>query len=119
MTVINEGRQAHEHALNALSYLLNEPWSFELMGIVRYELGQAYYWLNQHLKRGKCMCGDSQEDIDLYRSLLVDVNLAISTESLNPIPLVVEELKSYFSQKKVSHNCICYTLKKHSMTYDV
>jgi hypothetical protein len=116
---VNEGKNAHEHSLKALSYLLNEPWSFELLGLVRFELGQAYFWLNRHLKQGKCVCGDSKEDLDLYKSLLMDVNLAIATETLTPIPLVVAELKSYFYDRKTSHNCICYMLKKHSMTYDV
>ncbi|MGJ7922631.1 hypothetical protein [Neobacillus sp. LXY-4] len=117
--VVNEGRMAHGHALNALSYLLNETWSFELLGLVRFELGQAYYMLNRHIKKGECACGDSLIDLNLYRSLLIDVNGAISTESLSPIPLVRDELKAYFSQRKSSHNCICSTLNQQSMMYDV
>lgn len=116
---VNEGRKGHEHALNALSYLLNEPWTFEVLGLVRYELGQAYFMLQKHLKRGKCPCGDKPEDLDLYKSLLVDVHAAISEASLGPIPTVVDELKSYFSHKKFSHRCIGFTLKKHEMTHDV
>ncbi len=116
---INEGRQAHEHALNALSYLLNESWSYEVLGLVRFELGQAYYLLNKHLKKGKCACGDRPEDLDLYKSLLIDVNAAISSASLSPIPIVVSKLKSYFFQRKLSHNCICFSLKKKSMVHDV
>ena len=115
----NEGRLAHEHALNALSYLLNEPWSFEVLGLVRFELGQAYFMLKRHINKGECACGDSMVDLDLYKSILIDVNAAISNESLSPIPIVLDELKSYFSHRKISHNCICSTLNKHSMTYDV
>jgi hypothetical protein len=119
LMAVNEGRKAHEHGLMALSYLLNEPWSFELLGLVRYELGQAYFWLNKHVTKGTCACGDGIEDLELYKQLLVDVNIAISTESLNPIPLVVAELKAYFALKKTTHNCICHTLDKHMMTHDV
>jgi hypothetical protein len=117
--LVNEGRLAHDHAVNALSYLLNESWSFEVLGLVRFELGQAYYMLKRHIKKGECVCGDSIEDLDLYKSLLIDVNFAISNESLNPIPIVRDELKSYFSHRKCSHNCIGSTLNQHSMTYDV
>ncbi|MBM4763804.1 hypothetical protein [Bacillus sp. B15-48] len=116
---INEGRQAHEHGLNALSYLLNESWSFEVLGLVRYELGQAYYKLNKHLMRGKCSCGDSPVDLELYKSLIIDVNDAISTASISPIPIVVEDLKRFLKEKKQSHRCIRFTLKKHAMTYDI
>ncbi|WP_174732084.1 hypothetical protein [Mesobacillus harenae] len=116
---INEGRKAHDHALIALSHLLNEPWSFEVLGLVRYELGQAYFMLNRHLKKGKCPCGDKPEDLELYKSVLTDVNTAITNATLSPIPLVIDELTSYFSEKKSSHNCISFTLKKHAMTHDL
>ena len=98
----NEGRQAHEHAIHALSYLLNESWSYEVLGLVRYELGQTHYKLKRHLKKRKCSCGDSREVLDLYKSLLILVNSAISNATLHPIPIVVEELKSFFSQKKIN-----------------
>nr|WP_295975221.1 hypothetical protein [uncultured Bacillus sp.] len=115
---VNEGRQAHEHAINALSYLLNEPWSYEVLGLVRYELGQSYAMLKKHLQKGKCVCGDGHEDLKLYKQLLINVHIAISNASLRPVPVVVEELKSYFIQKKASHNCINNSLKKCSMTHD-
>lgn len=116
---VNEGREAHDHALNALSYLLNEPWTFEVLGLVRYELGQAYFMLKKHLKDGICMCGHEAEDLALFKSLLIDVNVAISHSTLSPIPRVVDDLKLYFSNRKMSHHCIHYTLNKHEMTYDI
>jgi hypothetical protein len=114
----NEGRKAHEHAVNALSYLLNEPWSYETLGLVRFELGQSYAMLKKHLKKGKCVCGDGHEDLNLYKSLLINVHTAISNASLRPVPIVVEELKSYFTEKKTTHNCICSILNQQSMTQD-
>lgn len=115
----NSGKLAHEHALNALSILLNESWSFELLGLVRYELGQAYYHLNKHLKKGSCACGDKTEDLEFYRELLIDVNSAISSYSMNPIPIVVEELRSFFANRKEAHRCIAFILNKYSMTHDI
>jgi hypothetical protein len=115
---VNEGRLAHEHGLYALSYLLNESWNFEVLGLVRYELGQAYYLLKKHIKKGECVCGDGLQDLELYKQFLIDVNFAISNESLSPIPIVFEGLKTYFSKKKRSHNCICSTLAEHSMMHD-
>jgi hypothetical protein len=114
-----EGREAHDHALNALSYLLNEPWSYEVLGLVRYELGQAYFILKRHMKSETCICGHESEDLDLFKTLLILVNSSIANASLRPIPVVVEELKNYFSSKKRSHHCISFILNKHAMTYDV
>lgn len=116
---INTGKLAHEHALKALSILMNEAWSFEILGLVRYELGQAYYNLKKDLKKGKCSCGDKPEDLEFYRGMLIDVSTAISSYSMNPIPIVVEELKTYFADRKDAHHCIRFILNKHSMTHDV
>lgn len=114
-----EGREAHDHALNALSYLLNEKWSYEILGLVRYELGQAYFILKRHMKSGTCICGHEKDDLELFRTLLILVNSAISNATLRPIPVVVEELKTYFSSKKQSHRCISFILNKYALTYDV
>ena len=114
-----EGQEAHDHALNALSYLLNEPWSYDILGLVRYELGQVYFILKRHMNSQTCICGHESEDIELFRTLLIQVNAAIDHASLRPIPVVVEELKNYFSSKKQSHHCIKFTLNEHAMTYDV
>ncbi|MBB6446845.1 hypothetical protein [Bacillus benzoevorans] len=115
----DEGREAHDHALNALSFLLNEPWSYEVLGLVRYELGQAYFMLKRHMKSETCICGHESEDIELFKTLLILVNSSIANASLRPIPVVVEELKRYFSSKKCTHHCISFILTKHALTYDV
>lgn len=116
---ISDGRKAHDHAVSALSNLLNESWSFDVLGEVRYELGQAYYLLQKNLKKGKCHCEHGLENMELFKKFIIYVNAAITEACLRPIPIVVEELQSYISSKKHSHRCISLALEKYSMTYDV
>ena len=97
---INEGRAAHEHAARALEHLTHEHWTFETLGLVRFELGQAYFKLKKHLKSGKCVCGDKPEDLEFYKTLLIDINNAISTATLRVVPVVQEELHSFLISRK-------------------
>lgn len=111
-----QGLQAQQHARKALSHLLNEKWSDDVLRLVRDELGQAYFLLKKQAKTGASQCNHGIEDTELYRTLLILVNSAIANQTLRPIPVVIEKLKNNFSSKKQTYHSNPYTSNEGSVT---
>lgn len=102
----NHGRLAHFHGLNALEALYHEYWNLDLVNKVEEELTHAVHLLTLHLEKLACPCGDNQQDLRFYESLMETTRQAREESTLSPMPLVQDALERYFKEKPASHRCI-------------
>ncbi|MFC4075715.1 hypothetical protein [Salinithrix halophila] len=109
---VNQGWLAHLHALNALEALYHEYWGLDLAEKVQRELKQSVDLLATHLQKVACPCGDTQKDVNFYRSLLEHAEEAVKESNLFPLPLIQEALETYFTRKTADHRCIWRLLRR-------
>ncbi|WP_102347136.1 hypothetical protein [Bacillus sp. Marseille-P3661] len=102
----NKGILAHEHGLKGISLLYHEYWDIDLLKSVRSELEKSVHFMQEHLSKNKCKCGDNAEDIDFYQELLDEVNRAILEKDWFVVPWVQKKLEEYIEIRNGKHNCI-------------